>query len=60
MIRGYQSVEATKTLVSFLVLSRLDYCDAVLSMSSVQTAKSLNTAAPMIFKAPRTDHITPI
>ena len=30
-IRRYLSVEATKTLVSSLVLSRLDYCNAVLA-----------------------------
>ena len=31
--REYLSVEATKTLVSSLVLSRLDYCNAVLAGS---------------------------
>ena len=30
-IRQYLSVEATKTLVSTLVLSRLDYCNALLA-----------------------------
>ena len=32
-IRQYLSVEAAKTLVSSLVLSRLDYCNAVLAGS---------------------------
>ena len=32
-IRQYLSVEATKTLVSSLVLSRLDYCNALLAGS---------------------------
>ena len=32
-IRRYLSVEATKTLVSSLVLSRLDYCNALLAGS---------------------------
>ena len=32
-IRQYLSVEATRTLISFLVLSRLDYCNALLAGS---------------------------
>ena len=64
MIRGYLSVDATKTLVCSLVLSRLDYCNAVLcglpQCLLYKLQKVQNTAARMIFKAPRTDHITPI
>ena len=33
-IRQYISVEATKTLVSFPIISRLDYCNAVLAGST--------------------------
>ena len=46
------------------MLSRLDYCNAVLcglpQCLLYKLQKVQNTAACMIFKAPRTDHITPI
>ena len=64
MIQGYLSVDATKTLVCSLVLSRRDYCDTVLcglpQCLLYKLQKVQNTAADMIFKAPRTDYITPI
>ena len=58
------SVDATKTLVCPLVLSRLDYCNVVLCglphclLYKLQEVQ--DTAARMIFKAPRTDYITPM
>ena len=59
MIWGYLLVDATKTLVCSLVLSRLDYCNAVLcglpQCLLYRLQKVQNTAAYMIFKAPRTD-----
>ena len=46
------------------VLSRLDYCNAVLcglpQCLLYKLQKVQNTTAHMIFKAPRTDHTTPI
>ncbi len=62
-IRHYLSVQATKTLVSAFVLSRLDYCNSLLSgcpqylLNRLQ--KVQNNAARLILKAPKTDHITP-
>ena len=62
-IRHYLSVQATKTLVSAFVLSRLDYCNSLLFgcppylLNRLQ--KLQNNAARLILKAPETDHITP-
>ena len=59
----YLSVQATQTLVSAFVLSRLDYCNSHLSgcpqclLNRLQ--KVQNNAALLILKAPKTDHITP-
>ena len=63
LIRGYLSVHATQTLVCSIMLSRLDYCNAVLcglpQCLLYKLQKFQNTAAGMIFKAPRTDRIIP-
>ena len=62
-IRQYLSVEATQKLVSAFVMSRLDYCNSLLYgcpqylISRLQ--KVQNNAARLIFKVPKTDHITP-
>ena len=62
-IRHYLSVQATKTLVSAFVFSRLDYCNSLLFgcppylLNRLQ--KLQNNAARLILKAPKTDHITP-
>ena len=62
-IRHYLSVQATKTLVSAFVLSRLDYCKSLLSGCPQHLLNRLqkvqNNAARLILKAPKTDHITP-
>ena len=61
-IRHYLSVQATKTLVSAFVLSRLDYCNSLLSRCPQYLLNRLqkvqNNAALFILKAPRTDHIS--
>ena len=62
-IPHYLSVQATKTLVSAFVLSRLDYCNFLLSgcpqylLNRLQKVQS--NAARLILKAPKTDHIAP-
>ena len=62
-IQHYLSVQATKTLVSAFVLSRLDYCNSLLSRCPQYLLNRLqkvqNNAACLILKAPRTDNITP-
>ena len=61
-IRHYLSVQATKTLVSAFVLSRLDFCNSFLSGCPQyllhRLQKVQNNAACLILKAPKTDHIT--
>ena len=62
-IRHYLSVQATKTLVSAFVLSRLDSCNSLLSgcphniLNTLQ--KVQNNADRLILKTSKTDHITP-
>ena len=60
----YPSVEATKTLVSSHVLSRLDYCNAVLAGSPQvlldKIQRETNCSACLIYKAPKSAHITPL
>ena len=59
-IRHYLSVQATETLVSTLVLSRLDYCNFLLSGCLVnRLQKCKNNTARLILQAPKTHHITP-
>ena len=55
LIPKYLTVDATKTIVCSLVLSRLDYCNSILSMSP----KCL-TAARITLRMPKTEHITPL
>ena len=63
-IRHYLSTDATKTLVTSLVLSRLDYCNSLLAGLPQSLIESLqrvqNCAARLIFKARKTDHISPL
>ena len=63
-IRQYLSVEASKTLVSSLVLSRLDYCNAVLVGSPQvlldKIQRVINCSARLIYKASKSAHITPL
>ena len=63
-IQQYLSVEATRTLVSSLVLSRLDYCFARLAgfpqvlLDKIQ--RVINCSAGLICKAKKSAHITPL
>lgn len=63
-IRPYLTRDATKTLINSLVTSRLDYCNALLygvpksTISKLQNVQ--NTAARLITKTSRFEHITPI
>ena len=57
-------MDASKTIVCSLVLSRLDYCNSILSGSPkclIQKLQSVkNTAARIKVKMPRTKHTTPL
>jgi len=63
-IRRFLTCEATKTLVVSLVISRLDYCNILLAglpqnlLDKIQ--KVLNSAARLVFKASKRDHISPL
>ena len=63
-IRKYLTVEATKSLVHAVVMSRLDYCNSLLLDISDTHINKLqrvqNYAARVISKTPRRDHITPV
>ena len=52
----------TQTLISSLVLSRLDYCNALLAGSPQvlldKIQRVINYSARLIFKAPKSAHIT--
>ena len=63
-IRKYLNTNATKTLVNSLLTSRLDYCNALLYgvpktvLNRLQNLQ--NTAARIITRTSRYDHITPV
>ena len=63
-IRQYLSVEASKTLFSSLVLSSLDYCNAVLAGSPQvlldKIQRVINCSARIVYKASKPAHITPL
>ena len=63
-VRKYLSTDACKTAVQTLVVSRLDYCSALLSGITVQQVNrlqlTLNKAARLITLTPRSEHITPV
>ena len=63
-IRHYLSTNTTKTLVISLVLSRLDYCNSLLSGCPQSLIKLLqqvqNSAAKLIFKARKYEHCSPL
>ena len=64
LIRKYLTVDAAKTIVCSLVLSRLDYCNSILSGSPKCLIQKLqraqNTAARITLRMPRTEHTTPL
>ncbi len=63
-IRSFLSEHATQLLVQALVLSRLDYCNALLAGLPDSSIKPLqliqNVAARFIFNDPKRTHVTPL
>ena len=63
-IRRFLTTDATKTLVCAFVLSRLDYCNSLLSNSpkyiTDRLQKVQNSAARLVLKARKREHITPL
>ncbi len=63
-IRPFLSEHATQLLVQALVLSRLDYCNALLTGLPASSIKPLqliqNAAARLIFNEPKRMHVTPL
>ena len=63
-IRQYLTVEATKTLVCAFVLSKLDYCNSLLFGYPLYILRRLqkvqNSAAKLVFKSRRRDHVQPL
>ncbi len=63
-IRPFLSEHATQLFVQALVLSRLDYCTALLAGLPVSSIKPLqliqNAAARLIFNEPKRTHVTPL
>ncbi len=63
-IRPFLSEHATQLLVQVLVLSRLDYCNALLAGLPANSIKPLqliqNAAKRLIFNEPKRMHVTPL
>jgi hypothetical protein len=63
-VRRFLTEEATKTLVTSCILSRLDYCNAMLIGSPSSVTKPLqtaqNAAARLIVRSKKREHITPV
>ena len=63
-IRHYLSQDALKTLISTFVLSRIDYCDSLLTGCPKQLIHKLqkvqNNAARLIGRTPKLHHISPV
>ncbi len=63
-IRPFLTEHAAQLLVQALVISRLDYCNALLARLPSNTIKPLqriqNAAARLIFNEPRRAHVTPL
>ena len=63
-IHRYLSEDACRTIIQSLVISRLDYCNVLLNgllkiiISKLQRVQ--NTAAHIIARTPRAEHITPV
>jgi len=63
-IRRYLTSDASKSLVNGLIISRLDYCNALLNelpQTSINKLQHIqNTAARIVTRTSRRNHITPI
>ncbi len=63
-IRPFLTEHAAQLLVQALVISRLDYCNALLAGLPSNTIKPLqmiqNAAARLVFKEPKRAHVTPL
>ncbi|XP_058627039.1 uncharacterized protein LOC131537537 [Onychostoma macrolepis] len=63
-IRPFLTEHAAQLLVQALVISRLDYCNALLAGLPSNTVKPLqmiqNAAARLVFKEPKRAHVTPL
>ena len=59
-IRHYITIDATKPLLCGFVLSKLDYCISLLSGSPKHLHKLQNSAARLVFKAHKHEHIQPL
>ncbi len=63
-IRPFLTEHAAQLLVQALVISRLDYCNAVLAGLLSSTIKPLqmnqNAAARLVFNEPKRAHVTPL
>ncbi len=63
-IRPFLSEHASQLLVKALVLSRLDYCNALLAGLPASSSKPLqliqNAAARLMFNEPKRMHVTPL
>ena len=63
-VRHLLSADSTKTLVSAFVLTRLDYCNSLLSGCPKHLLEKLkkvsNSAARLILKAHKRDHVSPL
>jgi hypothetical protein len=62
--RAYMDHTAAAVLCKSLVLSRLEYCATILSnltqRDADQLQKIINVAARLVFRARRTEHVTPL
>ena len=62
-IRHLLSIDATKTLLSALVLPKLDYCNSLFygsPMYMLEHQKVQNSAARLIFQCRKQNHISPL